>query len=467
LSNKIVYISDKVTITGLSAEQRQVIAGMLTLSNPLYRTLQKLDKFLGATSENLCFYNENTEGSAVIPVGALPKILAIFDFDKTDIIDNRVEKELSENIVFNGKLRDYQQKVIDTLKTRSIGTVESPTSSGKSVIITNLITVKKQNTLILVNTIELMNQMVNNLIKFTNLKKDEIGLIGNGKWNVQPITVALLQTLSKMSDIRVKTLNSIFGMVVLDECHIAPAFTFYQIINRLKAKYKFGFSATPQRDDGLDDLIWFTVGPKVHRVELSDIKDKLVIPTIRKVESDYYFPLFSQDEYSEMVDDLCKDEARNNLIYNLVEEYKGKQMVILTTRVFHAMNMVEKLKEKGYAAEYLVSQIPHPDKPGKMKAMSKKRRNEIIEGLKSRKIEIVISTYSLFSTGIDISGLEILFLAGPTRSEIKLKQSIGRCMRKADFEKTPVIVDIRDNKVGLLKNQGYARNRTYKYLEVL
>lgn len=54
--------------------------------------------------------------------------------------------------------------------------------------------------------------------------------------------------------------------------------------------------------------------------------------------------------------------------------------------------------------------------------------------------------------------------AGPIRSKIKVKQSIGRIMRKAHIGKSPVVVDFRDNRVDLLKNQGYARNKIYKYL---
>jgi superfamily II DNA or RNA helicase len=61
-------------------------------------------------------------------------------------------------------------------------------------------------------------------------------------------------------------------------------------------------------------------------------------------------------------------------------------------------------------------------------------------------------------------GLEVLFLAGPTRSKIKLKQSIGRIMRKSSKKKVPEIVDFQDMQVDLLKGQAYARNSIYKYL---
>jgi superfamily II DNA or RNA helicase len=56
-------------------------------------------------------------------------------------------------------------------------------------------------------------------------------------------------------------------------------------------------------------------------------------------------------------------------------------------------------------------------------------------------------------------------MAAPIRSEIKLKQSLGRIFRVAKFKKEPIVVDFIDYNIDLLKNQSYARNRIYKYLE--
>ena len=116
----------------------------------------------------------------------------------------------------------------------------------------------------------------------------------------------------------------------------------------------------------------------------------------------------------------------------------------------------------GIYSKYLVSQILVN---GKKRAMPKKDRAEVIKGLNSGKIRAVCSTYGLFSTGIDVSTLEVLILAAPIRSEIKLKQSLGRIFRKSKIKKNPIVVDFIDYKIDLLKNQSYARNRVYKYLE--
>jgi superfamily II DNA or RNA helicase len=465
MSEKILLIKNGGYVSGLNTTQINLIKEKLTLQNPKYTQLKKLRKYHLATNEFLFFYDHVEKNTIKIPVGFIPDLLDLFSFEKEDIIDQRVEKKLPFKFIFKGKLRNYQKDMVDATENRTVGTLQASTGSGKSVVIVNLIEKFQQNTIILVNTLELLNQMVDNIVKFSNLKKEDIGVIGNGRWEIKPITVATLQTLSRIKEESFEIISDQFGMSILDECHIAPAETFYKVLSYLNSKRKFGFSATPQRDDGLDDVIWWSVGPKIHEVPLKEVSKNLSIPIVKKIKTNYTFPLFSADEYAYMIEDLCKNEERNNLILEHVDQYKDKQIVLLTTRTFHAENLANSLKEKNYKAEYLVSQIPHPTKRGKTKTFPKKKREEIIEGLKNKTIDIVVSTYSLFSTGIDVSGLEILILAGPTRSEVKLKQSIGRLMRKANFEKNPVIIDFRDDNVGILRNQGYSRNKFYKYLE--
>jgi len=94
--------------------------------------------------------------------------------------------------------------------------------------------------------------------------------------------------------------------------------------------------------------------------------------------------------------------------------------------------------------------------------MPKKKRAEIMKRLKAGKIKVIISTYGLFSTGIDFPSLEVLFLAGPIKSEIKIRQSAGRLMRKAMGKTSAAIIDFHDHKVDLLHSQFLKRKRIIK-----
>jgi superfamily II DNA or RNA helicase len=96
--------------------------------------------------------------------------------------------------------------------------------------------------------------------------------------------------------------------------------------------------------------------------------------------------------------------------------------------------------------------------------MSKKERKVRMAQLVSGKKRIVVSTYALFSTGIDIPKLEVLFMCAPMRSEVKLRQSAGRLMRKAEGKTSASIIDFVDRKVGLLAAQSRKRANVLKKL---
>jgi superfamily II DNA or RNA helicase len=460
----LLVIKNKATIAGINDTQKSIIKSRLTIPNPKYIQVANLGKSVFGVDKEIYFYEDHPD-SLDMPVGFVPELLEFLPLQPKDLVDGRFKGPPIVDWKFKGKLLPYQENPVTTMMDKTIGVVQAPTGSGKTVMIVAYVIRRKQPTLVMVNTIELANQMIKNFVKFTNKKEDDIGFIGSGIWKVRGVTITILQTMARLSKTEFRFLNNSFGQVIVDEVHIIPAVTFYNVITKLDAKYKFGLSATPQRDDGLTNVIHWATGPKICELSLKDVKDRIIIPTIRTVNTEYYFPLWNSDEYAAMIDDLIDDGQRNKLILETIDEYKGKQMIVLTTRVKHATFLANQLNKRGHKAEYLVSRLPHPTKKGKFKAMPKKQRAAVIDNLNSNKTKIVVSTFSLFSTGIDILGLEVLFLAGPTRSEIKLKQSIGRIMRKASIKKTPEIVDFRDMCIDLLKRQAYARNKIYKYIK--
>jgi len=324
-------------------------------------------------------------------------------------------------------------------------------NSGKTITFVALTLERKEPTLILVHTIELANQTVNAFAKFTNLKVEDIGFIGDGRWDVKPITVALHQTMAKLDSKRFDLINERFGQVIADEVHIVGAETYYNTMTHLSAKYKFGFSATPKRDDGLTDVIHFATGPKIYTVATELLEDVLVKPNVIRVDTTYHFPIFSSDEYQTLITDLSEDIDRNQLIVDTsnLPEYKDKTMCFLCVRI----SQVEALKNLiGKDAEILTSK------------MTKKQRKLVMEKLLDGRCKKIISTYALFSTGIDVPSLDLALLCAPLQAEVKLKQTAGRLMRKAPGKTSATMIDFVDTKVSLLKHQFYKRNGIYKKL---
>lgn len=465
----MILIENNIKIPTPGEDNLNYLKNLCTVVNPKYLKAKSLNLSIFGVTKDLTYYSYDKKRDLLeVPIGLLPTVKQMFPNEI--FIDRRLDTpEISseKKITFNGKLRDYQQAVLTSLAKHETGIIQAPTGSGKTVMMIAHLAAIDRPTLILVNTIELANQFIDRLVSFTNLTKDDIGLFGNGKKIFRPITVCLLQTLCKADEDTLKFINWEYCQVLSDEVHIVAANTYYTAMNSLKAKYKYGFSATPKREDGLTVVLNFAAGPKIHEIDIKAIAEKLSIPSFKAIDTDYYFPLFNTNEYQNMITDMATDFDRNNIILNLVKEYQGKQIVILCNRASQVIYLHKKIP----GSEYLLSTVPELTndfrpvyKSGKpvSKSMRKKDRESVINNLNSGKTKIIISTVGLFSTGIDIASLEILILASPIKSEIKLKQALGRIMRKTSFEKSPVFIDLVDKKIELLRVQAITRARIIK-----
>jgi len=453
-----ILLGSRALIAGLPEKIKEATRQMLTIDNPLF--FKRMDMGLSnwSTPSNLIYFKE--DGDVLdIPIGALSRVLELcklygIQSEEIDIKDNRVsniQKDYFKDIEFTGTLREYQNDIVKTCMTKTVGIVEAMTGSGKTITFVALTLERKEPTLILVHTIELANQTVNAFAKFTNLKAEDIGFIGDGRWEVKPITVALHQTMAKLDDNKFALINERFGQIIADEVHIVGAETYYHTMTHLSAKYKFGFSATPKRDDGLTEVIHFATGPKIFTVDTSLLEDVLIKPNIVRVNTSYDFPIFSSDEYQALLTDLSEDKDRNQLIIDTsnLPEYKDRTMCFLCVRISQVMALKNLL---GDEAEILTSKMP------------KKKRKLVMEKLLDGRCKKIVSTYALFSTGIDVPQLDLALMCAPLQSEVKLKQTAGRLMRKSPGKIQATMIDFVDTKVSLLKHQFYRRNGVYKTL---
>ena len=432
----MILIKNQAYLTDLSEQETKYIKSGLTIRNPaVLQSLRTARSMFG--KQSYLYYYEETESALVIPIGYLQEACKIIR--NPELLDARYESKKTLDISFKGALRNYQQEVVDTLMRKTVGVVQAKTGSGKTVMMINAICTRKQPTLVLVNTLDLLQQFKDRLVDFTTLKEEEIGVLGGGVKKLGPVTLATLQTMNTLKPDTYKNLNEIFGQVFCDEVHVVAASTFFKVLTSLNPKYRFGFSATPERTDGLDKVINFAVGPLIHKVDEAKLKDVVIKPEVKYVKTDYYYPLFSSDEYQYMLNDMAEHEGRNEHIFKVVEHFSDHVMALLCSRVAH----VDLLSEKYPEAGVITGKTP------------KKKRKEILDKLRSGDLTRVISTYQCFSTGIDVPGLEALIMCGPIQSKIILKQCAGRLMRTKAGKKHPQMVYMIDHKVSLLKNQSY------------
>ena len=151
------------------------------------------------------------------------------------------------------------------------GVVSLPTGAGKTILAVMCIAAVGRPTLICVPTIDLLQQWFE-VIK--NFFEGEIGMLGGGHQNIQPITIATYDSAAIYAD----RLGPKFGMVVFDECHHLPAPAYSLIAQSLIAPFRLGLSATVERSDGREEVLFDLVGDLVFEGRFSELEQKTLAP---------------------------------------------------------------------------------------------------------------------------------------------------------------------------------------------
>jgi superfamily II DNA or RNA helicase len=172
------------------------------------------------------------------------------------------------------ELRDYQEQAAQQMCELQQGVFESPTGSGKTITMLEAIRRIAQRSLIIVDKTNIAEQWRKEARDKLNV---ELGLIGDNEWGEAPITVALVQSLWSSRELLESDWWGQWGLVVLDECHHAPAFSFQDIIQRFPAKFRFGLSATPKKGGRIVPYAQKIIGPNFKTTTSQELKERGIL----------------------------------------------------------------------------------------------------------------------------------------------------------------------------------------------
>ncbi|WP_031485171.1 DEAD/DEAH box helicase [Maridesulfovibrio frigidus] len=444
----LINISKDLTLSDIPSALVDEIKESLTLMNPAFVNAMKYGRNARRIKKHIKMYTGDSKGRLHCPRGFGIELHKLAKEAGEDIIyeDNRRELE-PVDFVFKGELRPYQQEALQSFSLPTQGVLEAGTGAGKTIMALALIAERKQPCLVIVHTKELLLQWVERARQFLGI---EVGQVGNGKFNIQPFTVATIQTARN----RLEKLTPVFGHVVVDECHRAPASTFQEVVTSFDAKYLTGLSATPYRNDGLDRMIDMSLGNVVHRVDPELLRETGAIlkPEIHTVNTAFSFVGDPSNQYPLMMTAIAEDYDRNSLIAGCVIgelEQNSGTLLLVADRTAHLDALAGILEVQGVSVSVLTGKTPAGE------------REAIVENLNAGKIKVLASTASLIGEGFDCSGLSTLFLCSPIKSKGRLVQIIGRILRPADG-KRPRLYDFIDAKVGVLKYSAEIRQNIYE-----
>ncbi|HYY58985.1 MAG TPA: DEAD/DEAH box helicase family protein [Pyrinomonadaceae bacterium] len=161
--------------------------------------------------------------------------------------------------------RPYQQQSIDAWRRHNrCGVVILPTGAGKSLVAQMAIEQTKRSTLVVVPTIDLMNQWYDLLL---SCFQAEVGLIGGGYYEVGALTVTTYASAFRFME----RLGNQFGLIIFDECHHLPSSIYRYASEMAIAPFRLGLTATPERADGEDRSLEQLIGPIVYRREAHEL----------------------------------------------------------------------------------------------------------------------------------------------------------------------------------------------------
>lgn len=445
-------ISKQIHAYGLPATITKFIKKQLKIINPKWLDNHKMGRYNRETPKYIQIY-EYKNKVMHLPVGWLEALESLLKTHRAKyrIYDLRISHPIK--IRFKGELREFQKKACSYLLYEdgniiNTGTLEAPTGSGKTVMGIYMIAARKEKTLIIVHTKDLVQQWIERIGSFLHVNTSDVGKIGDGSFRIgNKITVALIQSLYKKS----QELCREFGQVITDECHRAPSRTFTEVLNQLHCKYRLGLTATPYRRDNLGELIFWYNGQIRYKVDKEQLEKDgfIMMPKFIMRETSFLSMADPISEYSQMLSELTQDQERNRLILQDVSRQKGTALII---------------SDRKYHLDYLSSvlwdiyKIQSEILTGSTKSLDRER---IIKSVNSGKTKILFATGQLIGEGFDCKNLDALFLACPIRFSGRLIQYIGRILRPAKGKDQPVVFDYADIHIPTLRNSAMSRIRVY------
>lgn len=351
--------------------------------------------------------------------------------------------------------RDYQiEAAFNILKFRNCLS-ELATSAGKTLIsfmaVSYLLEKEKAGRILfIVPNVSLVVQASEDFMDYnwrnqTNIK---IQQIYSGQ-KIRPgrnVVIGTYQSLVKKD----KEYFQQFDAVIIDETHKAKSQSIKTILSKCtSANYRFGLSGTIPKPNTLDRLTLMAyTGPVITEVSANFLQNEGHIAgcKVKVIKMDYApeatknaFREMSQNRYESK--DVYKFESnyviqspgRLAFICNIISRVKGNSLVLFH-RIEHGKKIYEKLRQDSDKSVYYVDGNTDKD-----------IREEYKKKMEAGAEVVIVASYGTFSTGISINKIHNIFFTESFKSEVIIRQSIGRGLRKHKSKDSVNIIDFVDD----------------------
>ena len=340
----------------------------------------------------------------------------------------------------------------------------SPTGSGKSLIIYVLARYyldqipNNKKILVIVPTTGLVSQMTSDFSDYS--KKDTWSsednchniFSGQSKNTEKRIVISTWQSIHNENESFFSQFNCVFG----DECHLFKAKSLTKIMTKLtECPYRFGTTGTLDDSQTHKLVVEGLFGRILNVTTTKTLMDKNLLSTLKIdcITLNYTPEDIQEIKRAKYIDELkwlIANPKRNNFIINLTEKLEGNTLLLFNYVKDHGIPLYEEIKKRCKNKNiYMIHGGTDID-----------QRERIRKILDEESNAVLVASYGTCSTGINVRNINNIIFSSPSRSVIRVLQSIGRGLRKSKTKNKVKLYDISDD----LRHLKYV-NHTYRHLQ--
>ncbi len=344
--------------------------------------------------------------------------------------------------------REHQDQALTAWnKQNSRGVVCLPTGAGKTILAVMAIAKTKRPTLIVVPTIDLLLQWQSVLQRYFEAP---IGLLGGGWKSLESLSVATYDTATLM----VEMIGNRFGLLIFDECHHLPATQYQMIAKAAIAPFRLGLSATVERADGKEDLLYQIVGNLCFEGQIREMVANVLSPYdvvnievpltedekaryqsaraiytkfVRSAGVDFSAPdgwknfirkaavmpggKAAMQAYREQKSLAQSGEGKIIELWRILQAHPGERIIVFTNDNATAYHI---------GRQYVLPVLTHLTKP--------KERKKMLEAFRSGSIDVLV-TSKVLNEGVDVPEASIGIVISGSGAVREHVQRLGRILR--------------------------------------
>jgi len=351
--------------------------------------------------------------------------------------------------------RGYQQAALEAwIDHGRRGSVVLPTGSGKTFLAIQAIADAGVSTLVVVPTIDLLNQWHATLTNaFGDQLPDDVGVLGGGSHTITDVTVTTYDSAYRY----INEYGDQFGLLVVDEVHHLPAPTYQQIPEMMIAPYRLGLTATYERADDQHEVLDELLGPVVYEEDVDELTGEY-LSDYETIHLEVELTADERDQYNEeyqlyrdYVDshdfDIWKERGYQEFLKRSSYDPQGRRALVAKQRAEEIARTAEKkletldnLLKRHYddrtiiftanndfayeiSQEFVIPCITHQT--------ATEERTDLLDRFRTGEYSMLV-TSQVLDEGIDVPAANVGIILSGSASKRQYAQRLGRILRPTE-----------------------------------